>query len=218
LRPSSELGRPSGLSLPSAIVTVHGRRHLLAVDSQQSRSRIRPFCPGALPQRSAGRALAPVDIVAFQALLDHARNDALTRDLWGAAARIFGGWCSDHGFDYFRLWLIGQGRATYEDAVTSPDSLASVPAITRLAGRHRRAWAEDEEWPEWELLDYVAKEAYELAGNGDDECGDDFHAAVETQLSSATFKRTLAGERWSAKDEAAASLKIPWLAARFPLG
>ena len=163
-------------------------------------------------------ALTAGDIVAFQALLDEACNQALTWDLWGAAARIFGGWCSDDGFEYFRLWLIGQGRTTYEHAVTSPDSLASASAISRLAGRHRREWDDDEEWPEWETLAYTAKEAYELAGNSAGECGEDFYAAVETRLSNTAFKRTPDGQRWSANDDAITLLKIPRLAARFPRG
>jgi len=44
-------------------------------------------------------------------------------DLWGAAYLINGG-CSDDGFDYFRAWLISQGRAVYEAAMSDPDSLA----------------------------------------------------------------------------------------------
>ena len=162
--------------------------------------------------------LAPAEVVAFQAFLERAQDHALTWDLWGAAARIFGGWCSDDGFEDFRLWLIGQGRATFESAVASPDSLAAVPAITRLAGRHRRDWDDEEEWPEWESLDYVAKDAYESATGIADECGEDFYDAVETQLGSMTFKRHPDGERWSAYDEAIVALKIPLLAALFPLG
>ncbi len=83
--------------------------------------------------------------------------------------------------------------------------------------RDRREW-DDEEWPEWESLGYVAKEAYELASSTTGRCGEDLYSAVEAQLSGTTFKRIPDGERWSAKDEATASLKIPSLAARFPLG
>ena len=161
--------------------------------------------------------LPPADIVAFQAFLDQARNHAFTWDLWGAAVRIFGGWCSDDGFDYFRLWLIGQGRATFECAAASPDSLAGVSSISRLAGRPRREWDDDEEWPEWESLDYVAKDAYESATGDASEYGKAFYDAVKIQLSSTTFKRNPEGERWDAKDEAIAALKIPLLAACFPL-
>ena len=162
-------------------------------------------------------ACAAADVVAFQAILNRTCNHAFTWDLWGAAVRIFGGWCSDDGFDYFRLWLVGQGRATFECAVTSPDSLAGVPAISRLAGRPRREWDDDEEWPEWESLACLAKEAYELAGGNACACGEDFYDAVKIQLDGTEFKRNPDGERWAAKDEVTAALKIPLLVARFPL-
>jgi hypothetical protein len=53
-------------------------------------------------------------------------------DLWGAAYLINGG-CSDDGFEYFRCWLILQGRVTFAQAVKDPDSLAGLPAIRQAA-------------------------------------------------------------------------------------
>ncbi len=50
---------------------------------------------------------------------------AYLRDLWGAAYLINGG-CSDDGFEYFRSWLLMQGRAAFEAALDNPDSLAGV--------------------------------------------------------------------------------------------
>ena len=49
-------------------------------------------------------------------------------ELWGAAYLINGG-CSDDGFDYFRGWLLGQGQATWQAALQTPDSLASHPQV-----------------------------------------------------------------------------------------
>ncbi|GGN90810.1 hypothetical protein GCM10010112_76530 [Actinoplanes lobatus] len=49
-------------------------------------------------------------------------------DLWGAAYLINGG-CSDDGFEYFRGWLMSQGREVFERAVADPDTLADVPAV-----------------------------------------------------------------------------------------
>jgi hypothetical protein len=46
-------------------------------------------------------------------------------DLWAAGYLINGG-CSDDGFDYFRGWLITQGRQIWEAAIADPDSLADV--------------------------------------------------------------------------------------------
>jgi hypothetical protein len=40
--------------------------------------------------------------------------------------------CSDDGFDYFRSWLMLQGRETFGRAVAAPDSLADLAAV-RLA-------------------------------------------------------------------------------------
>jgi hypothetical protein len=160
--------------------------------------------------------VAPTDIVAFQALLQRASNEAFTWDLCGAMVRIFSGWYSADGFDYFRLWLIGRGRSAFERAVRAPDSLAEDPAIIRLAGRHWDQW-NDEEWPGWESLDYVAADAYALVTGNDDECGEDFYDAVQTQLSAVPFRRKPDGERWDARDEPTAAMRIPLLAARFPL-
>ncbi|MFJ6566137.1 DUF4240 domain-containing protein [Streptomyces sp. NPDC091292] len=57
--------------------------------------------------------------------------------LWGAAYTINGG-CSDDGFDYFRGWLIAQGREVFERAVADPDTLADSPAVRTAA----RTWDE----------------------------------------------------------------------------
>jgi hypothetical protein len=46
-------------------------------------------------------------------------------DLWGAAFVINGG-CSDDGFDYFRGWLMLQGRDVWEAALRDPETLADV--------------------------------------------------------------------------------------------
>ena len=64
-------------------------------------------------------------------VLDFARhfearyNRAYTWDLWGAAWILLDG-ASDDAFDFFRCWLIGQGREVYEGAVHDPDSLADL--------------------------------------------------------------------------------------------
>jgi hypothetical protein len=57
---------------------------------------------------------------------------------------------SDDAFDYFRCWLIGQGREVFEGALHEPDSLAD------LLGEF------DEEIDgDGEELGYAADEAYE---------------------------------------------------------
>lgn len=110
--------------------------------------------------------LSPAEIEEFEILHYRLRDRADTWHLWGAAVLVCDG-ASDDGFWYFQAWLIGQGREVFEAAVADPDSLAEAPAIRALAGRDPDDWAEDE-WPDWELLDYVASEAYEEVTDGDD--------------------------------------------------
>ncbi|MFE5815008.1 DUF4240 domain-containing protein [Streptomyces sp. NPDC056479] len=89
------------------------------------------------------------------AVLDFARhfearyNRAYTWDLWGAASVLLDG-ASDDAFDFFRCWLIGQGREVYEGGVHDPDSLADLLDDF------------DEEFDgDAEELGYAADEAYE---------------------------------------------------------
>ncbi|MDQ0786542.1 hypothetical protein QFZ64_002039 [Streptomyces sp. B3I8] len=90
-----------------------------------------------------------------EAVLDFARhfearyNRAYRWDVWGAAWLLLGG-ASDDAFDYFRCWLIGQGREVFEGALHDPDSLAEL-----LDDFDERVDGDGEE------LGYAADEAYE---------------------------------------------------------
>lgn len=57
--------------------------------------------------------------------------DSYRAPLWAAAYMINGG-CSDDGFDYFRGWLIMQGREVFEQVLADPEVLADNPTV-RLA-------------------------------------------------------------------------------------
>ncbi|MYT70653.1 DUF4240 domain-containing protein [Streptomyces sp. cg28] len=89
------------------------------------------------------------------AVLDFARhfesryNRAYRWDLWGAAWVLLGG-ASDDSFDFFRCWLIGQGREVFEGALHDPDSLAELLHDF-----------DDEVDGDGEELGYAADEAYE---------------------------------------------------------
>lgn len=74
----------------------------------------------------------PSDIVAAQQVLWDLLAFSYRNPLWAAAYLINGG-CSDDGFDYFRGWLLTQGRSVFESAVADPDSLASSPAVVAAA-------------------------------------------------------------------------------------
>ncbi|POX35967.1 polymerase [Streptomyces sp. Ru73] len=89
------------------------------------------------------------------AVIDFARhfearyNRAYTWDLWAAAVILLDG-ASDDAFDYFRCWLIGQGREVFEGALHDPDRLADLlPDF------------DEEEDGDAEDLGYAADEAYE---------------------------------------------------------
>jgi Protein of unknown function (DUF4240) len=67
----------------------------------------------------------PDEIVEFQRLFDTFHRVSYRADLWGAAFIMNGG-ASDDGFDYFRGWVISQGKKVFEAALENPDSLADV--------------------------------------------------------------------------------------------
>lgn len=72
--------------------------------------------------------------------------------LWAAAYLINGG-CSDDGFDYFRGWLVAQGKTVFFAALENPDSLADyLPQIPN--------WQPYEEL-EFEDMLSVASDVYE---------------------------------------------------------
>ncbi|MBT2869939.1 MULTISPECIES: DUF4240 domain-containing protein [unclassified Streptomyces] len=72
------------------------------------------------------------EIVAAQQVLWDLMADSYVNPLWAAAYLINGG-CSDDGFDYFRGWLIAQGREVFERAVAGPDTLADLPGVRAAA-------------------------------------------------------------------------------------
>jgi hypothetical protein len=65
------------------------------------------------------------EIAGFARVMDEMLDRAYRWDLWGAAYIINGG-CSDDGFEYFRCWLISQGREVYERALRNPEDLAEL--------------------------------------------------------------------------------------------
>jgi hypothetical protein len=88
--------------------------------------------------------------------LSATREPANTYRLWHAAEIIMGGWCSTDSFHYFQMWIVGLGRDAYDAAIADPDSLALTPEVRRLATLPR-PW-QDDDFPEWESLEYVACE------------------------------------------------------------
>lgn len=107
------------------------------------------------------------DIIDFETHLAAQRRRVDTWLMWDAANKIMADHCSTDSFFYFQPWLVGLGRDVFERVAADPDALADVPAIQALAGRSFQEWSDDE-WPEWESLNYVALEAYELVTEDED--------------------------------------------------
>ncbi|MFI1648972.1 DUF4240 domain-containing protein [Streptomyces avidinii] len=101
----------------------------------------------AEPQGVASRAAQlladnpEAEIAASQQVLWDLLAESYRAPLWAAAYVINGG-CSDDGFDYFRGWLLTQGRETFETALTDPDSLAAHPAVREAAAQGLELWDE----------------------------------------------------------------------------
>ncbi|MFG2875316.1 DUF4240 domain-containing protein [Streptomyces sp. NPDC048337] len=94
------------------------------------------------------------EITGAQQVLWDLLSESYRAPLW-AAAHVINGGCSDDGFDYFRGWLLTQGRAAFEAALADADSLADHPAV-------REAAAEGLELADEEALS-IAWTAYESA-------------------------------------------------------
>ncbi|MFI0709424.1 DUF4240 domain-containing protein [Streptomyces inhibens] len=77
----------------------------------------------ALVERLLG--LDPDAVVDFARHFESRYNRAYAWDVWAAASVMLGG-ASDDAFDYFRCWLIGQGREIFEGALHDPDQLAEL--------------------------------------------------------------------------------------------
>ncbi|WP_328914279.1 MULTISPECIES: DUF4240 domain-containing protein [unclassified Streptomyces] len=176
--------------------------------------------------REALLRLPPPEVIRFQACLEYVTGEAYSWNLWAAADRIFGGWCSDDTFCWFQRWMVGLGRPVFEAAVADPDVLAYAPEVLRLSGRPREAWAAADR-PQWESLAHLAPRAYERLTAPFTDFGDAFHAAardlLEAELEAAgatgSVRRAAAprGRRWSALDEAESRRRLPRLTAMFPL-
>ena len=63
--------------------------------------------------------LSAEEILGFQQELWRRLSESYRWDLWAVAYVVNGG-CSDDGFEYFRGWLISQGRAYFEAALRDP--------------------------------------------------------------------------------------------------
>lgn len=89
----------------------------------------------------------PSEIIAFQQQLDDVMNEANTWDLW-AAAYIINAGASNDGFEYFRAWLVMQGKQVFHAAVQNAESLADYSGVQLNEA-------------DWEELLYLPRRIYE---------------------------------------------------------
>jgi hypothetical protein len=84
----------------------------------------------------------PEAIAAYGGIMDALLALSYDHRLWAAAYLINGG-CADDCFDYFRGWLIAQGKRVFFEALRDPDTLAGVPSLDAVANtRHRHVACE----------------------------------------------------------------------------
>jgi hypothetical protein len=65
--------------------------------------------------------LEPGELLEFQRHFNKMQTESYSWNLWGAAYLMNAG-CSDDGFEYFRAWLLAQGRDAVEKAFEDPDT------------------------------------------------------------------------------------------------
>ena len=93
------------------------------------------------------------DLFKWQRMLYFYRELLDKSKLW-AAVHVINGKCSDSGFDFFRNWLIAQGKDVVLKTLRDPESLASLEICERGCNQ-------------FETLSYVAEEAYKARFGGD---------------------------------------------------
>ena len=140
-------------------------------------------------------ALPPDEIAALAQPLWDLRSLSHKWDLWGAAYLLNGG-CSDDGFEYFRGWLITQGREAFERVVTDPDTLAELPVIQREAVNG--------------VCDLECESMYGVVW--------DAHGAVTGSMDlsfAVTGRYPELGQKWDFEDDDEVRRRLPRLAALF---
>ena len=93
--------------------------------------------------------LTAEDIIGFRLRTDFFMFQSYQSELW-CAATIMNDGCSDDGFQYFRLWLISQGKQIFTDAMMDPDNLAKY---------FEEGFNEDDLY-EFEMFGSIANEAF----------------------------------------------------------
>lgn len=91
--------------------------------------------------------LSPVELVAFNRTFDRQLERSAHWDHWAACFIINAG-CGDDSYDYYRMWLVAQGRASYARVLEDPSYAGRLTTPAR-----RETYGES--------YSYVAGEVYE---------------------------------------------------------
>jgi predicted DNA-binding WGR domain protein len=146
------------------------------------------------------------DIVMFDYFFNQNYRKSYTSNLWAAAYIIMGG-CSDDSFDYFRAWLLYQGKEAYETIIKDPEKIIPYLKIVEEEG----------DVPEFEDLMYVAGLGFEeKTGLEDEEFFKLYHQLVDD-----TYVLPEMEFDWNEEDEVGLRNKFPLLWERYgedPLG
>lgn len=97
--------------------------------------------------------LSSADIIGFHLREQKLRFDSYTSDIW-CAGYIMNGGCSDDSFEYFRCWLIAQGKEAYYASLKNPDWLVNL-------------YSKDVEEYDFEDFMYLASDAFEQKNKKD---------------------------------------------------
>lgn len=92
--------------------------------------------------------LSEDELFGFRYWWEYFCHASYKQELWAVAYVVLGG-CSDDGFDYFRYWLIAQGREVFYNALADADTLCDV--FSELED------PEGDDYPEQEDLDYAVQ-------------------------------------------------------------
>jgi hypothetical protein len=125
------------------------------------------------------------EILLWQNIFDEYQRLSYKNKLWAAAYVINGG-CSDDGFDYFRGWLMAQGKKIFLNALKEPDSLTKVEAV--------------EEDVEYEDIFGVAADAYFKKMEVNDSNYDLFYAELKKYPLPDELKKEMISEIEYAQD------------------
>jgi hypothetical protein len=99
------------------------------------------------------KKLSSADIIGFHLREQKLRFDSYTSELW-CAGYIMNGGCSDDSFEYFRCWIIAQGKEAYYSSLKNSDWLVNL-------------YSEDVDEYDFEDLMYIASDAFEQKNKKD---------------------------------------------------